>query len=89
MPPECQTVWIHIWPDKMSGLIWVQTVCIASIIRPALIYMPNCLHCELRYLVLLIMTEDNHCEDTIVSSAAAVQASQNIGPMFGLDQKLA
>ena len=24
---ECQTVWIQIRPDKMSGLIWVQTVC--------------------------------------------------------------
>ena len=23
----CQTVWIQIRPDKMSGLIWVQTVC--------------------------------------------------------------
>ena len=24
---ECQTVWIQIKPDNMSGLIWVQTVC--------------------------------------------------------------
>ena len=24
---ECQTVWILIRPDKMSGLIWLQTVC--------------------------------------------------------------
>ena len=23
----CQTVWILIRPDKMSGLIWIQTVC--------------------------------------------------------------
>ena len=23
----CQTVWIHIRPDILSGLIWVQTVC--------------------------------------------------------------
>ena len=27
IPLECQTVWIQIRPDKMSGLIWVQTVC--------------------------------------------------------------
>ena len=26
-PSECQTVWTQIRPDKMSGLIWVQTVC--------------------------------------------------------------
>ena len=25
---ECQIVWIQVRPDKMSGLIWVQTVCI-------------------------------------------------------------
>ena len=25
---ECQTVWIQIRPDIMSGLIWIQTVCI-------------------------------------------------------------
>ena len=25
---ECQTVWIQIRPDILSGLIWVQTVCI-------------------------------------------------------------
>ena len=25
---ECQTVWIQIRPDRMLGLIWVQTVCI-------------------------------------------------------------
>ena len=24
---ECQIVWIQIWPDVLSGLIWVQTVC--------------------------------------------------------------
>ena len=24
---ECQTVWIQIRPDILSGLIWVQTVC--------------------------------------------------------------
>ena len=28
MPLECQTVWIRIMPDFMSGLIWPdQTVC--------------------------------------------------------------
>ena len=27
IPSECQTVWIQIRPDIMSGLIWVQTVC--------------------------------------------------------------
>ena len=27
LPLQCQTVWIQIRPDKMSGLIWVQTVC--------------------------------------------------------------
>ena len=27
MPSECQTVWIQIRPDFLSGLIWVQTVC--------------------------------------------------------------
>ena len=27
IPLECETVWIQIRPDKMSGLIWVQTVC--------------------------------------------------------------
>ena len=27
MPSECQTVWIQIRPDVLSGLIWVQTVC--------------------------------------------------------------
>ena len=27
IPSECQTVWIQIRPDKMLGLIWVQTVC--------------------------------------------------------------
>ena len=27
MPSQCQTVWIQIRPDKLSGLIWVQTVC--------------------------------------------------------------
>ena len=26
-PSECQTVWIQIRPDVLSGLIWVQTVC--------------------------------------------------------------
>ena len=24
---ECQTIWIHIRPDILSGLIWFQTVC--------------------------------------------------------------
>ena len=27
IPFECQTVWIQISPDILSGLIWVQTVC--------------------------------------------------------------
>ena len=27
IPPECQTAWIQIRPNMMSGLIWVQTVC--------------------------------------------------------------
>ena len=27
IPSECQTVWIQIKPDIMSGLIWIQTVC--------------------------------------------------------------
>ena len=27
VPSECQTVWILIRPDVLSGLIWVQTVC--------------------------------------------------------------
>ena len=27
IPSECQTVWIQIRPDILSGLIWVQTVC--------------------------------------------------------------
>ena len=27
IPSECQTVWIQIRPDVLSGLIWVQTVC--------------------------------------------------------------
>ena len=27
IPLECQTVWIQIRPDILSGLIWVQTVC--------------------------------------------------------------
>ena len=27
IPSECQTVWIQIRPDKMLGLIWVQTAC--------------------------------------------------------------
>ena len=26
-PPECQTVWIQIRSDILSGLVWVQTVC--------------------------------------------------------------
>ena len=29
MPSECQTVWILVRPDILSGLIWVQTVCIS------------------------------------------------------------
>ena len=28
MPSECQTVWIQIWPDALSGLIRVQPICI-------------------------------------------------------------
>ena len=24
---KCQTLWIKIRPDKMSGLIWIQTAC--------------------------------------------------------------
>ena len=24
---ECQTVWIQIRPEVLSGLIWVQTIC--------------------------------------------------------------
>ena len=27
LPSECQTVWIQIRPDPLSGLIWVQIVC--------------------------------------------------------------
>ena len=27
LPPECQTVWILIRPNKLLGIIWVQTVC--------------------------------------------------------------
>ena len=27
MTSECQTLWIQIRPDLLSGLIWVQTVC--------------------------------------------------------------
>ena len=27
IPLECQTVWLQIWPDILSGLIWVQIVC--------------------------------------------------------------
>ena len=27
IPSECQTDWIQIRPDVLSGLIWVQTVC--------------------------------------------------------------
>ena len=27
IPSECQIVWIHIRPDILSGLIWIQTVC--------------------------------------------------------------
>ena len=27
IPSGCQTVWIQIRPDVLSGLIWVQTVC--------------------------------------------------------------
>ena len=27
IPTECQTVWIQIRPDILSGQIWVQTVC--------------------------------------------------------------
>ena len=27
IPSECQTVWIRIWTNVLSGLIWVQTVC--------------------------------------------------------------
>ena len=27
IPSECQTVWIQIRPDFLSGLIWVKTIC--------------------------------------------------------------
>ena len=27
IPSECQTDWIQIRPDQMSGLIWIQSVC--------------------------------------------------------------
>ena len=27
IPSDCQTVWVQIRPDNLSGLIWVQTVC--------------------------------------------------------------
>ena len=27
MPSECQTVWIQIRPDTLTGLVWIQTVC--------------------------------------------------------------
>ena len=27
IPSECQTVWIQIRPDVLSGLVWIQTVC--------------------------------------------------------------
>ena len=27
IPSECQTVWIQIRPDILSGVNWVQTVC--------------------------------------------------------------
>ena len=27
MPSRCQTVWIQIRPNILTGLIWVQTVC--------------------------------------------------------------
>ena len=27
IPSDCQTVWIQIRPDVLSGQIWVQTVC--------------------------------------------------------------
>ena len=27
IPSECQTVWVQIRPDVLSGLIWVQIVC--------------------------------------------------------------
>ena len=27
IPSDCQTDWIQIRPDVLSGLIWVQTVC--------------------------------------------------------------
>ena len=27
IPSECQTGWIQIRPDVLSGLIWVQSVC--------------------------------------------------------------
>ena len=28
IPSECQIVWIQIRPDILSGLIWIQSVCI-------------------------------------------------------------
>ena len=27
IPSECQTAWIQIRPNALSGLIWIQTVC--------------------------------------------------------------
>ena len=33
VPSGCQTVWIQIRPDILSGLIWVQTVCKGYISR--------------------------------------------------------
>ena len=27
IPSRCQTVWMEIRPDVLSGLIWIQTVC--------------------------------------------------------------
>ena len=32
IPSEFQIVWIVIWPDILSGLIWVQTVCNLKVI---------------------------------------------------------
>ena len=29
IPSECRILWIHIRPDILSGLIWVQTVCLS------------------------------------------------------------
>ena len=41
---ECQTVWIQIRPDILSGLIWVQTVC-KGYLQTKPVSRVNWLHC--------------------------------------------